>query len=75
MSAQSKGTSSGSRAENQGEGNRDAARRYDEKLEKFVAEKKSEIPGLAEDAERALDGPEGDELRKAEEIGKAKAKR
>jgi hypothetical protein len=75
MSVQSKGTSSGGKSENQGEGNRDATRRYDEKLEKFVAERKSEIPDLAEDAERALDGPEGDDLRKAEEIGKAKAKR
>jgi hypothetical protein len=75
MSEKARNASSGSKSENQGEGNRDAARRYDDKLEKFVAEKKSEIPDLAEDAERALDGPEGDELRKAEEIGKAKAKR
>jgi hypothetical protein len=84
MSADSKATESQGKAGNQtekhsdndlqGEGNYDAARRYDEKLGKFVTEKKSEIPGLAKDAERALDGPEGDALRKAEEAGKAKAK-
>jgi hypothetical protein len=74
MSAQSKGTDGG-KSEVQGEGNYDASRRYDKKLEKFVADRKSEIPELAANAERALDGPEGDELRKAEEIGKAKAKR
>ena len=73
MSTQDK--PSGSDTKNQGEGNADASRRYDAKLEKFVKDRKSEIPHLAEDAERALDGPEGDELRKAEEIGRAKAKR
>jgi hypothetical protein len=75
MSAQSKDTASDSKGDVQGEGNYDASRRYDKKLEKFVADRKSDIPKLAEEAERALDGPEGDELRKAEEIGKAKAKR
>jgi hypothetical protein len=59
----------------QGEGDYEAARHYDEKLEKFVAEKKSEIPRLAKDAEKALDGPEGNALRKAEKTGKAKARR
>jgi hypothetical protein len=59
----------------QGEGDYEAARHYDEKLEKFVAEKKSEIPKMAKDAEKALDGPQGDELRRAEEKGKSKARR
>jgi len=59
----------------QGEGDYEAARHYDKKLEKFVAEKRSEIPKMAQDAERAIDSPEGDELRRAEEKGKAKARR
>jgi len=29
---------------------------------------------MAKDAEKAIEGPEGDELRKAEEIGKSKAR-
>lgn len=77
MSTQSKDTTkdTDAKSEVQGEGNYDASRRYDKKLEKFVDERRSEIPGMAQDAERVLEGPEGDELRKAEEIGKAKAKR
>jgi hypothetical protein len=59
---------------NQGEGDYDAARRYDEKLEKFVHDKKGEIPKMAEDAEKAIEGPEGPELRRAEETGKSRAK-
>jgi hypothetical protein len=59
---------------NQGEGDYDAARHYDEKLEKFVHDKKAEIPKMAEDAEKAIEGPEGDELRRAEETGKSHAK-
>lgn len=57
-----------------GEGNYAAARDYDNRVEKFVSEKKSEIPKYAKDAEKALDGPEGDKLRAAEEKGKAKAR-
>jgi len=59
----------------QGEGDYEAARHYDEKLEKFVNDKKSEIPTMAKDAEKAVEGPEGEELRKAEEIGKSKARK
>ena len=58
----------------EGEGSYTAAHNYDEKLEKFVHDKKSEIPGMAKDAEKAIEGPEGEELRKAEEIGKSKAR-
>ena len=47
---------------------------FDKKQEKFVHDKKSEIPGMAKDAEKAIEGPEGEELRKAEEIGKSKAR-
>ena len=51
-----------------GEGNPDAARRYREGLEKSVKEGNSEE--LAEKAKKALEGSEGDELRRAEEQGK-----
>ena len=58
----------------EGEGSYEATRRFDKKEEKFVHDNKSKIPGLAKDAEEAIEGPEGDELRKAEEIGKSKAR-
>ena len=57
-----------------GEGNYAASRDYDKRIEKFVSEKKSDIPQYAKDAEKALEGPEGEKLRAAEEKGKAKAR-
>lgn len=57
-----------------GEGNYAASKDYDKRTEKFIAEKKGEIPKYAKDAEKALEGPEGDQLRAAEEKGKAKAR-
>ena len=53
---------------NEGEGNRTAARRYDSAVEKTV--KSGLVPAKARAAARALDGPEGSELRRAE--GRAK---
>jgi hypothetical protein len=53
----------------QGEGNYDATRRYDEGVKQSV--EKGNTKELAEKAKKALEGPEGDELRKAEEKGKA----
>lgn len=58
-----------------GEGNYEAARDYDARAGKFVEKNKAKIPGYAKDAEKALAGPEGKSLRKAEEKGKAKARR
>jgi len=58
-----------------GEGNYEATRRFDRKQEKFVNDKRSDIPGMARDAKDALEGPKGDELRKAEEAARSKAKR
>lgn len=52
----------------EGEGSYTATRRYDEGVERSVAEGKTEE--LAKKAASALDGPEGDELRKAEEAAK-----
>lgn len=51
-----------------GEGNYDATRRYREGLEKSVREGKTEE--LGEKAKKALEGPEGEDLRRAEETGK-----
>ena len=56
----------------EGEGSYTASRRYREGLEKSVAAGKS--GELARKAQKAYDGKEGDELRKAEAKGKAKAR-
>ncbi|HMI86074.1 MAG TPA: hypothetical protein VK550_18385 [Polyangiaceae bacterium] len=57
------------REKNEGEGSRTAARRYDNAVEQTV--KSGTVPDKARAAARALDGPEGKELRRAE----AQAKR
>lgn len=54
--------------QNEGEGSRTAARRYDEAVEKTV--KSGRVEELAKKAEEALEGPEAEELREAEERGK-----
>jgi len=54
-----------------GEGNYDATRRYNEGLAKSV--EKGDAEALAEKAKKALEGPEGEELRDAEEKGKQAA--
>jgi hypothetical protein len=52
----------------QGEGNYDATHHYNEGVKKSV--EKGDAEELAKKAEKALEGPEGDELRKADEEGK-----
>ena len=52
----------------QGEGNYDASRHYREGLEKSVKEGRSNE--LGEKAKEAIEGTEGEDLRKAEERGK-----
>lgn len=60
----------------QGEGDYEAARRYREDVEGFVAEEGPEgIARKAEEAENAVDGPEASELRIAEKKGEERAKR
>ncbi len=49
-----------------GEGDYQASRTFLKDQSDFVKKNKSKIPELAKDAERALDGPEGDTLRQAE---------
>jgi hypothetical protein len=57
----------------QGEGNYDAARRFDEEEQAFV--KKGGIEKKAREAEQALDGPEAEELEKARrETGEGKTR-
>jgi hypothetical protein len=52
---------------NQGEGNKKAAREYNDKATEHA--KSGKVEGEANDAKRAVD-TEGDELRRAEEVGK-----
>ena len=58
----------------EGEGSYAAARNYDKGTEQFIAKNKSKISRMAHDAEVALDGPEGNELRAAESEGRSKAR-
>jgi hypothetical protein len=57
-----------------GEGNYSASRRFDEAQKKFVKEHAAEIPEKGKEAERALEGKEGEDLRAAEEKAKAHAR-
>jgi hypothetical protein len=54
-----------------GEGNYSAARRFDAQEGAFVEKNRQKIPQLGKDAEKALDGAEGDALRKAEETARS----
>lgn len=54
---------------NEGEGNRTAARHYDEATRDFV--KKGAVDEKAREAARAVDGPEGSDLKRAEREGKS----
>jgi hypothetical protein len=56
------------RQKNEGEGNRTAAREYNEAQRRFV--KSGKVEEKAKEAERAIAGKEGDALRDAELVGK-----
>jgi len=56
-----------------GEGNYKAAREFDE-AEAAFAKDKDRVEAAAKDAEKALDGPEAEELAAAEAEGKSHAK-
>ena len=58
----------------QGEGDYESARRYKRDIDTFVKEKGGQIPDRAKEAERAVEGPEGEDLARAEEKGKSKAR-
>jgi hypothetical protein len=53
---------------NEGEGNRTAARQYNEAQRRFV--KSGKVEEKAKEAEHAVGGKEGDALREAELVGK-----
>lgn len=55
----------------EGEGSYTATRAYNEKVRAF--EDSADVAGLAARARQALDGPEGAELKRAEEQGKKRA--
>lgn len=59
----------------QGEGDYRSARVYKKDIENFMNCKGGEIGDLAKKAEDALEGPEREELKKAEEKGKSKARK
>lgn len=57
--------------ENQGEGDKESARRYNEHVREFVVY--GDVDRAAHDAERAVEGEEAPRLRAAEKLGKAPA--
>jgi|APTNR8051073442_1049403.scaffolds.fasta_scaffold04187_2 hypothetical protein len=56
----------------EGEGSRTAARHYNEGTKEFV--KNADVEQKAKDAKKAVEGPEGEELRDAEDTGRAAAR-
>jgi len=57
---------------NEGEGNKTAARHYNEATTEFA--KSGKVDQKAQEARRAVEGKEGDRLRKAEREGLQKAR-
>jgi len=57
---------------NEGEGNKTAARHYNEDQHRFA--QSGAVDQKAKEAERAIDSGEGKELQHAEEVGKSHAK-
>lgn len=58
--------------QNEGEGNKTAARRYNDATEDFA--KSGQVDRKAQEAKQAIDGKDGDTLRKAETEGRNHAK-
>ena len=56
---------------NEGEGNQTAAKHYNDAQQRFA--KSGKVEPAAADAVKAVDGPEGDALRDAEEAGRQHA--
>ncbi len=57
--------------ENEGEGSRTAAKEYNDATRKFVESGK--VEPAAKDAERAIEGEEAEELKRAEDTGRSHA--
>jgi hypothetical protein len=64
----SRGEHGQDRGANQGEGDYRSARSYDEHVRRTV--ESGQVDKKAHEAEKAIDSKEGDELRRAEEMGK-----
>lgn len=58
---------------NEGEGNKTAARQYNKDQRDFV--KSGQVDKAAAEAEKAVDGPEREELERAEDKGRSHAKK
>lgn len=56
-----------------GEGNYTASREFRNEQTDFVKKNRNRIPAMAKEAEKELEGPQGDELREAEEEAKSHA--
>jgi hypothetical protein len=69
MSTDTKKSSADPELQNEGEGSRTATRRYDQGAEQ-AARDVERVKKAADEAEKALEGPEGDDLKAAEERGK-----
>lgn len=63
----------GSGQRNEGEGNRTAAKQYNASVQQS-AQNPARTERNAEEAKRAIESPSGDELERAEEIGKKPAR-
>jgi hypothetical protein len=57
-----------------GEGNYAASRKFDKDEAAFIAKNKANIPAMGKEAEKALEGPEGDALREAEATAAARSR-
>lgn len=62
----------GSRQQNEGEGNRTAAREYNEQTREFV--RSGRVEDAAKEAERAMEGKERGELLRDEATGRSRAR-
>ncbi|WP_394821669.1 hypothetical protein [Pendulispora albinea] len=62
----------GAEQPNEGEGSRTGARAYDAATEKYI--RSGKVEKAAQEAKRAVDGEEGEELREAEKEGRSHAK-
>jgi hypothetical protein len=60
------------KSKNEGEGNVTAARAYNAETRKFI--KSGRVASKAQEAKKAIEGPEGPSLRQAEAIGKRRAR-
>lgn len=61
----------GESQKNEGEGNRTAAREFNQAQQSFA--KSGKVEGKAKEAREAVEGPEGDKLREAELVGRRHA--